>query len=405
MKTAPMQIAAERAERTNGLLKNGLLLLFSIILSLVMGEVLLRAFTPFPIGNKSHRIPDPDLGYRLSGSLHDADEYGFRNPAGQKAAYRIAAIGDSYTYGNNVGGSKAWPALLEGSSGLKTYNFGIGGFGIYSYHALVSRALKDGAKDILVALFPANDFGAVWSHCDIAAAPSAFWRNERARLQLESLAPPKGSGGWRHCLRSMKSGGWKTWIVEHSAIASAVRMLVIPAMKRAVSHQSHPGQSGKYFVFPDGIPPISRKYVAENAALTDFAKPETVRLFDDFGRFTEDWSKRAAGRIGILVVPSKERVIFEVLRRHGALHQADPFFIRSVEQEIVLEHKVVALAHARNIPVEEAIGPMSIALEDAIRREKAFYPENDGHPYRAGYAAIAATGVRLLNEMQREGAQ
>ena len=402
MKTAPMQIAAERAERTNGLLKNGLLLLFSIILSLVMGEVLLRAFTPFPIGNKSHRIPDPDLGYRLSGSLHDADEYGFRNPAGQKAAYRIAAIGDSYTYGNNVGGSKAWPALLEGSSGLKTYNFGIGGFGIYSYHALVSRALKDGAKDILVALFPANDFGAVWSHCDIAEASSAFWRNEQARLQLESLAPPKGSGGWRHCWHSNPSGGLRTLIVEHSAIAGAVRMLAIPAVRRVVSK---PRQSGEYFVFPGGVPPILRKYVAENAALTDLAQPETARLFDDFGRFTEDWSKRAAGRIGILVVPSKERVIFEVLRRHGALHQVDPFFIRSVEQEIVLEHKVVALAHARNIPVKEVIGPMSTALEDAIRRKEAFYPEGDGHPYRAGYAAIAATSGRLLNEMQLDGTQ
>ena len=182
-------------------------------------------------------------------------------------------------------------------------------------------------------------------------------------------------------------------------------MLVIPAVTRAVRHQSYHRQSGKYFVFPDGIPPILRKYVAENAALTDLAQPETVRLFDDFGRFTEDWSKRAAGRIGILVVPSKERVIFEVLRRHGALNQADPLFIRSVEQEIVLEHKAVALAHARNIPVEEAIGPMSIALEDAIRRDEAFYPENDGHTYRAGYTAIAATGVRLLNEMQRKAAQ
>ena len=195
-----MQITADPVKPTNGLVKNGLLLLFSIILSLVMGEVLLRAFTPFPIGTKSHRVSDPDIGYRLSGYMPHVDEYGFRNPAGKHTAYRIAAVGDSYTYGNNVGNDDAWPAQLEHASGLKTYNFGIGGFGIYSYHALVSRALKDDAKGILVALFPANDFGAVWSHCDIVEAPSAFWQNERARLQLESLAPPKGSGGWRYCV-------------------------------------------------------------------------------------------------------------------------------------------------------------------------------------------------------------
>lgn len=395
-----MQLAADHVERMNGLLKNSLLLLFSIIFSLVMGELLLRALTPFPVGTKSHRASDADLGYRLSSSLRDVDERGFRNRQGKHGAYTIAAIGDSNTYGNNVETSDTWPAQLESAYGVKTYNFGVGGFGIYSYHALVERALRDHAGGIMVALFPANDFGAIWSHCEIAESPSPFWRKERARLHLQSLDPSVMTTGL--CARGMPTVGWKTWLVEHTAVASAIYMIVVPAVRNALSPQDAARQGGDYYRFPQGVPSISRKYVAENAALSNLDKPETARLFNDFSSFLQDWDQRAAGRVGILIVPSKERVIFEALRRRGALDQADPFFIASVTHEMTLERKVIELAKARGIPVREAIGPMSAALEDAIRQDESFYPEDDGHPYRSGYRAIASTAADLWNEMKRD---
>jgi hypothetical protein len=51
------------------------LLLAAILLSLGLGELALRAFTPFPIhGGEANRVLDPDLGYseeaRRSGLGH-----------------------------------------------------------------------------------------------------------------------------------------------------------------------------------------------------------------------------------------------------------------------------------------------------------------------------------------------
>lgn len=377
------------------MLKNSLFLLLSLLLSMIVGECLLRAFTPFPVGTKTHRINDPDLGYRLSQSMGDVDEMGFRNPASNARDYRVAAIGDSNTYGNNVGSKATWPARFPALSGAKAYNLGVGGYGVYTYHALIARVLPDKSRKVIVALFPANDFGTVWSNCDVVRSPSAFWIREKQRLRLKGFE--RTASRPRLCEWEGTEPGWKTWMVEHTAIASAIYRLVVPSVERLFAAKA--GTDENYYHFPAGIPSISRAYVKENAQLSNPDDPDTAQLFEDFTRLASDWQAQGGGRVGLLLVPSKERMIFEALRSRNALDQADPAFIRDVVPEIALERMVLDFARSKGILAREAIGPMSAALDAAIKRGEPFYPEDDGHPTEAGYLAIAIAATSLFHEM------
>ena len=81
----------------------------------------------------------PRLGWRYAPNFHDEDEqlngaalrssheYDRAPPAG---VLRVAAFGDSYTYGTDVSNPDAWPFLIESAdAGLEVLNYGGPGYG------------------------------------------------------------------------------------------------------------------------------------------------------------------------------------------------------------------------------------------------------------------------------------
>ena len=102
----------------------------STLLTVGFAEVLVRTFTQFPIHEPlNNRVLDDRLLFRVSGRVNGIDRGGFRNPPGYDMPFpRFAAIGDSHTFGYNVGPDKSWPRQLEQMLGAKVYNFGVGGY-------------------------------------------------------------------------------------------------------------------------------------------------------------------------------------------------------------------------------------------------------------------------------------
>jgi hypothetical protein len=365
---------------------------------------MLRMFTPFPIGTQSHRRIDEKYGYRLDPALGDVDEDGFRNLAGAHQGFQVAAIGDSMTYGNNVDSAQAWPAAFAAITGEPTYNFGVGSYGIYTYHAIVLDALAAGAKGAIVAVFPGNDFALVFSACDIMDARSDFWRAEQERLQLQALAGR--AGGSSQCTKA-RSASLKTKLFENVAILSAYHYAVRDRAKSLYARFFAAGdrQSSEYYLFPDGCPPVSRRYAAEAGQMADLTVPEIAAMFADFERFAADWAERGRGRVGLLVLPTKERVIYEHLRRRGQLASADPGFIESVERQLALEEKIREIADRLDLPHRSAVPATADALQDAILAGQRFYPDSDGHPFESGYRAFASTASSLWDEMKAKASE
>ena len=368
--------------------KNSLALAVSACLCIVAAEVALRFFTPFPLGTMTHRLPDPNLGYKLDPALLDVDDNGFRNAPGKRDAYEVAAIGDSMTYGNNVASAESWPAALERLSGMSTYNYGVGSYGIYSYHALVRQELERGDKKIIVALNIGNDFAKAFSYCDILKAQSVFWREEKSRLALHELESSNLEKPL--CKQWERPVRWKVFITENVALVSAIRFLV---WDRLFSRSD-----SNYFVFPDGLPRVDREYARRGRAVTALSEPDTAAMVEELRTFLRDWASRGRGRIGLLIIPTKESVVYQALGKRNLLGQADKEFLTIALAQNALTEKVKQTVAEAGIPGLDTTSFMASSLENAIEAGKPFFPNDDTHPYVEGYEAIGRAAVELAGQ-------
>ena len=162
-------------------LKNLSLLSISVISSLILLEILLRYFTPFPISMTSNRVPHGDLLSVLASHFPDIDRLGFRNRKDPRDQ-AIFAIGDSHTYGNNVAWDKSWPIQLQEILNLEVYNFSVGSYNIYQYYRLFGISTHYDPKYVVIGFYPANDL--ILHVCEILSLD--YWRDKILELGLKN---------------------------------------------------------------------------------------------------------------------------------------------------------------------------------------------------------------------------
>jgi GDSL-like Lipase/Acylhydrolase family len=159
-----------------------LLLLVATLLALAAAEGLLALFglaTPEPPIYPGERTVatgptvDPLIGWKLppnatveeSGVDYDvsyqANPQGFRSPQDFERATprrRIVLLGDSYTFGTGVEQGQTFAARLEHAlRRTRTYNFGIGGFGVDQMWRTLHHYALAVRPDVVVLAFIRND--------------------------------------------------------------------------------------------------------------------------------------------------------------------------------------------------------------------------------------------------------
>jgi len=90
---------------------------------------------------------EPRPGYGVPGMSFDRE--GFRRTADVTGGDAILAVGDSYTYGDEVSDSETWPAHLQRLTGTRVLNAGVSGYG---FDQIVLRAEKVAAQRKLSAI-------------------------------------------------------------------------------------------------------------------------------------------------------------------------------------------------------------------------------------------------------------
>ena len=363
------------------------LLLLSLIFSLAIGEALTRAFTYFPISFSSNKAPDPELSYTLDPNFPEVDPNGFRNPEFRKAiptAIDIAAFGDSHTFGTNVSSGSSWPKILAKRRGKSVYNFGVPSYGVYQYERLFYKALKLDPQWIIIALYPANDLDYNCNLLDLS-----YWQKRfSSDLQFPAKGPCASERRPSRTVRQNRRNVFKRfgrWLNTHSAVISLISYY---------GREARQNWSGYHVVIGKFKTNLSIKRIQEHQRATD-QRLEWIRVhFNNslvmFGEIARQ-ARRARVHLGVLVIPSQERVVMNFAARQGVgLGSPFPSYLR----EEALTEDYLNFFSSRNIPAIDVLDFMVALLGRAAVTGEQVYP--NGHPLANGYAAYAAAAERLL---------
>jgi hypothetical protein len=119
--------------------------------------------------NLENRIQlDSVLGWRYRAGFDDGrgdliNSQGLRStreyaPTAPPGVLRVAAFGDSFVYGNEVGTTESWPSQMERlTQGIEVLNYGVGGYGVDQAYLRFLREAPTFSPDVVIIAFVPDD--------------------------------------------------------------------------------------------------------------------------------------------------------------------------------------------------------------------------------------------------------
>jgi lysophospholipase L1-like esterase len=372
----------------NPWLRDGLLLLGSVAVSLILGECLLRVFAsrlPREIRNIVTARPenlgvfDSYIGHRhrpnatiyISGrdflAAHHTDELGFRNSLGWPEHAEMVVVGDSVTFGYGVKGDEAWPEIMQRAlPETRMINLGLIGAGAEQYLRLYKTyGRKLQPKLLLVGFFARNDF---WD-------TGLFHRWLETDRSCNYMV-------WRDYGRPRDCGNSLSWQAVLWANRSYLHNLVF-GLTRSIRRQIR--MHTELFHLADGR--TLQLDIEDFMDKTRGGHPER-REFQLALRSLQNLHARAseAGtRVLIVLQPSKEEVYLPLLGK--------PFFDPSRALRAVLEESGIEYLN------------LTPAFRNRAAKGQQLFFEIDGHPNAAGHGLIAAEVIDYLRNNSKRASQ
>ncbi len=350
----------------------------SALLLFVALEVILRLAVPQPLlHDPDAYVPDPVLGARLKPGFSDQvsttehssrweiNSEGYRGPAAgsrSRTGIRIAALGDSFTFGYGVEEAEAWPRWLEEIlDEVEVLNLGVGGYGTWQEAAWLEDRWDRIRPDVaVIAFYPGNDL-------------ADNLREERRRAPSDGAGTPAGDDTPRRAER------WKRWWASRSHLYSFVssragELLVRLGLRQVV----YPGEMEVLLARPPEH--VELGWESTRRALSHLAELARVRNM----------------KLLVVYVPMKHEVSEQVWSRvrdyYGRLtgvEAAESLFDRGG-------------ARRRLEEVCGALGTQMLDLSGALQASggdpAALYWERDQHFNGRGHESAAAAIARRLRE-------
>lgn len=365
------------------LLKNLLLLLASIAISLVLIEAILR-LADFPRQSiKFERVYDPILLYRFPGNYPGVNREGFRN-SDVPSRVDVVTLGDSHTYGYNAAPEDTWPSQLSRMTGLSVYNMGIGGHAPLQYYYVLDRALQLKPRFIVIGLYLANDIKGI---CDLYLK-TEYWKSgpklEKLDLQYCNDAVPHHSG--RRKNKFLKKTDLASRLSD-SISDTKIGTLLDLGVRLGKSY--FPFDTKSFIVLNDDKNRIYmvNKEVRNNRDYMDIKRPEIAKSLAVTKEVLSRMSRRAqksGAKLVVLLVPSKSYVLDEYLKDKG--RELPGIYEEAALNESMLGADISVWLGGQGIPFVDAKSEVVRALAEVGN----IYPlDGDDHPVASGYKAYA----------------
>lgn len=125
-------------------------------------------------------------------------------------------------------------------------------------------------------------------------------------------------------------------------------------------------------------------------------------MWNNLPRLLADWKEMSSDglSVGIVVLPSRERIIYEFFSRQNRLDELDPEFVAAVQKQVELEARMRVVLENSGLPFVFALEDVHVAhIYGRQHNIPTYPPRDDGHPVALGYAAYASAARRLVNKM------
>jgi len=358
-------------------------------------------------------LPDARLGMRGNPAAPEHDDHGWRN-AQRPARVEQVAIGDSQTYGDEVGREQAWPQRLAAHSGLRTYNLALGGYGPVQYLRLVDDALALAPERVLIGLYAGNDLADAYLAVHERGLADELLPDAATRAELGAAANERGplTAAWlatgaarrgrvKQALRQLGEP-----IVNHSRLFGLLHALVrVATPRRPEKRTGSRRKSWEHYArrVADLDPalllpvPAGRSGTiltpSARAAVLDASDPR-VREGERIGLAALDAAARRCGercRLIVVAIPTKELVFADAVSAQRM--QPPRVYDRLVADERALWSRVREFLARRGIELVDSLPELRAAL---ARGDDPYPPDWNGHPNDAGNDAIALAVLRAL---------
>jgi hypothetical protein len=271
------------------------------------------------------------------------DILGFRNRSIPNVA-DVVVIGDSQTYGNNAIFKETWPSQLGEllkSKRPTIYSMAVGGWGAVQYLDMFQHATVFQPRVVVVAFYSGND--AIESFQMAYSVEHWYGLRPDRKLSLSDMPP---SGGFPPPAEDL-------WSVK---LQNGRTMIFSPKHRLTSNQRSNAAVSAGHAIMLE----VARQivYIARSVKI----------------------------QVVFTVIPSKELVYVERLRREGIL--LDPNYLALIQQE---QENIKAMADGiRRIADATYVDLVEPLQQAAISGQSQLYPEDiNGHPLKGGYRVIA----------------
>lgn len=107
----------------------------------------------------------------------------------KRGAFTILAVGDSFTYGSQVGDDETWPAVLERMSGARVINAGVFAYGLDQSVLRAERLFETFHPDLIIVSFIPDNVNRTERSVRTGAA-KPFFDVVDGRLELRNIPVP-----------------------------------------------------------------------------------------------------------------------------------------------------------------------------------------------------------------------
>jgi len=381
-----------------------LTIVIGIAAGVVAAEVGLRIVEKVQLGDRTggETVSDPDLGVRILSNTPGHDANGFRN-ASVRAQVDMVGLGDSQTWGVNVQSADAWPQQLAKLSQRSVYNMSVGGYGPVQYWRLTEKAFSFSPKAIIVGLYFGNDLYDAYS-LTYANDHYADLRSNPASDELRhDTIPSKSQSYWdeeknfHNTYGRSSPSGWSFWVREHSAIGRLLNRSGFWLGATDVDYEIDREWAQTYPAHgtvcnDDKLRTVfTTAYRLTALDLDDPRIAEGLRITKVVLLRTQQAADGHGVKLMVLLIPTKEMVYADLMQREG---RSTGTYSRLVEMEHRAREEVKSWCTEKHVACVDALPE----LRNAIAQRQQIYPSTtESHPNAAGYAVLAATVAKALN--------